>query len=595
MTGRSDVWGATRGLAAALRTALAPLGSPGALSLRVGLIIFPLGIAATLMGEMAHYGGDPLPWAVAAALGQLAVLGCLLLARRVLCRSGDPDPLAVLAAFAVAGVARSLVFAAAAVLLGALDGIDLAYRIAGFAFNATFLAFIAWAVALHDRHHALVAELERARLRLAGRERTLDAELARAEAELSGAVRASIEPALHALDAALAAVTTETGGRAVLADVERLIDADIRPLSRRLAGEEPAVDAIDDPAEPRPTARVPLPRTMRLAEGFRPVFVATGFAIAAIPSAVRDFQPVELPGYLAATWLYFWATLAVGRRLAGARTVPVARAAVVAIVAHGVIGALVPFALRAAGLPFPAGISPLAVGLTGVFAGTTVVLSHLVTARRARTEADLRAVNARLEEAVALIRRRRALVRRRLAYVLHGSLQGALHAAAIRLGTATAPDAALVTSIRADIAGAYARLGADRPADGVPRTLAALDEMAGVWNGVRTLHTTVERGAEAALMDDPDTDGAVAEVIREAVNNAIRHGAARTVEIRVTPASGAPGRPTALTILVRDDGSGLGDPGRAGLGTRLFDELCTWWRHHDTGRGTVFEAEIARG
>jgi len=595
MTARSDATRAGRGAVATLRAALAPLGSPGALSLRVGLIIFPLGVAATLVGEMAHYGGDPVPWAAAAALGQLALLACLIVARRLLCASGDPDPLAVVGAFAVAGVARSLVFAVAAVQLGALDTIDLAYRVAGFLFNGTFLAFIAWAVALHDRHHTLVRQLERARLRLAARERTLDAELARAEAELSGAVRASIEPALHALDAALSAATTETGGRAVLADVERLIDGEIRPLSRRLAGEEPAAAEIDDPTGPRPTARVPLPRAMPLAAGFRPVLVATGFAVAAIPSAIRDFAPVELPGYLLAIWLYFWAALAVGRRLVGERTVPVALAAVVAVVAHGVVGGLAPLVLQAAGLPFPRGISPLAVALTGAFAGTIVVLSHLVTARRARTEADLRAVNGRLEEAVAMIRRRRSVVRRRLAYVLHGSLQGALHAAAIRLGTAGVPDAALVASIRADIAAAYARLGVDQPRDGVPQTLAALDEMAGVWDGVRTLNTTVERGAEAALMDDPDTDSAVAEVIREAVNNAIRHGGARTVEIRVTPAHAGSGRPAALAIVVRDDGAGLGDPGRAGLGTRLFDELCTWWRHVDTGRGTVFEAEVARG
>jgi len=157
MTARSDATRAGRGAVATLRAALAPLGSPGALSLRVGLIIFPLGIAATLVGEMAHYGGDPVPWAAAAALGQVALLACLLVARRLLCRSGDPDPLAVLGVFAVVGVVRSLVFAVAAVQLGALDTIDLAYRVAGFLFNGTFLAFIAWAVALHDRHRALVA------------------------------------------------------------------------------------------------------------------------------------------------------------------------------------------------------------------------------------------------------------------------------------------------------------------------------------------------------------------------------------------------------------------------------------------------------
>ncbi|MFO1539248.1 MAG: ATP-binding protein [Chloroflexota bacterium] len=578
----------------ALRSALAPLGSASALSVRVGLIMLPLGVGYTLIGETAHYGGDPSAWAVAAVLGQLALLACLLGARRALCRAGDPDPLAVLGAFAVAGAARSLVFAAAAVLLGALDGIDLPYRLAGFAFNATVLAFIAWSVALHDRHHALVAQLEGARRQLTARERSLDAALARAEAELSGAVRASIEPALRALDRALASVTPGSGGDAIRADVERIIDEEVRPLSHRLAAEEPAA-AIDDPVERRPSVRVPLPRVMRLADGFRPTLVATGFAVAAIPSAIRDLEPIALLPYLVVVWVCTFAWLATSRRLAGDRTVGIARAAALALGVHALAGGLLPLAIRSTGLPMPAGITPLAVGLAGVFAGATVVSSHLVSARRSRTENELRAVNAGLEQAVALIRRRRAIVRRRLAYVLHGSLQGALHAAAIRLGTAGVPDFALVASVRADVARAYARLGAEREREGVPLTLAALAEITGVWDGVRTLTSTVERGAETALMDDPDADGAVAEVIREAVNNAIRHGSARTVEIRVTPAPGGSGRPAALTVVVRDDGIGLGDPGRAGLGTRLFDEMCTWWRHHDTGRGTVFEAEIARG
>jgi len=571
-----------------LQDAIAPLGSPSALSLRVGLIVFPLGMLATLIGEMPAHEGHPVPWAVAAAIGQVALLAVLLIARRVLCRSGDPRPFAVLAAFVVAGAARSLTVGPLIVLLDGVEEIDLGYRLAGLTFNAVLLGVTAWAVSLHDRHHAVVTELERVRRRTASLERSLDAELARTEAELSGAVRASVSPALRAVDAALAQVAAGTSGqRPVLADLERLIDDEVRPLSHRLASEEVHPPPLDPVSEASLAVRVPLPRAMPVAAGFRPLFTATGFLVAAIPSAVRDLEPVLIPIYLLAVWAWIWVACRAARSLARGAVLPIPIAAVLVVGLHGLLVAVLPFLLRAAGLPFPDGLPPLSVALAGAFVGVLLVIAHLVTARRAATEAELVAVNERLASSVALIRRRRALVRRRLAFVLHGSLQGALHAAAIRLREVETVDGAVVAAIRGEIAAAFARLEPDRTATGILRTRATIDEIVAVWEGMRTVEVRVEGEAEAGLSGDPDADLAAAEVIREAVNNAIRHGGARTIEIRVATTS-----PEVLAVSVRDDGGGLQPAGRSGLGSALYDDLCRTWSLEETGPGTLFRAEI---
>ena len=92
----------------------------------------------------------------------------------------------------------------------------------------------------------------------------------------------------------------------------------------------------------------------------------------------------------------------------------------------------------------------------------------------------------------------------------------------------------------------------------------------------------------------PTPDGRLTgEVLREAVNNAIRHGRASTVEIRLAlTAPGADDVAPAVTIAVRDDGRGGGVVGPGGLGSRLYDELCRDWSLERDVSGTTFRGSI---
>ncbi len=218
----------------------------------------------------------------------------------------------------------------------------------------------------------------------------------------------------------------------------------------------------------------------------------------------------------------------------------------------------------------------------------------LVGERRAESEEELADATDRLQRAVALTVRRERLMRRRLAFVLHGSLQGALHAVALRVGEGASMDQALVEEIRSDVDAALAKLGV-APASGTARsTRRAVDELAEIWQGSRCVTACLEPSVEQVLGTDADADEAVAEVVREAVNNAFRHGGATQVNVDVRRALGsmAIGRP-AIAVVVRDDGSGRAADATSGLGTVLLDDVCESWQHESEAGGSTLRARVA--
>ncbi|MGI9117879.1 MAG: hypothetical protein ACR2JV_09650 [Gaiellales bacterium] len=565
------------------RATLAVLGSRSACSWAVLAIYAPLGIAIQSPGNAAAFGGSPARWAVASAIGMCA-LGAVLGAMRIACRSGRPRPSAVLAVYAIGGVAQSVTFGLAAVAIGADDELHLAFRVSGILFHVPLLAVIGYAVGRHDAHRRVIADLERARGRLVAIGQSLEAELDRLEAELAGAVRASLEPALAGLDRALEQAAGASERANAVAALDVLIEQRIRPLSHDLAAGTTQVDRFADEAQALP-ARVPVPARFRLADGISPGVVAAALVIALLPTALRDLTPVQVLVYEAAFVGAMWFALTLARRAvrdAVVRT-PVGVVALVAIPVA--LGSAVFQAIGAVGTARPTGMTATVAAFFALI-GAVTVSTMLVQARRAASEAELAAVTAHLDRALALLRRRQRLVTRRLAFLVHGSLQGALHAAALRIAEATTVDEALITAIRRDVDAALAQID-QAPRERSERTATMLGEVTGVWGELRKVSTRIDATVAPALHADADADEAVAEVVREAINNAFRHGGADHIDIAATVADDV----SAIVVTVRDDGGGA-MAGRRGLGSALFDDLCRTWSVTRSTRDTTFHAEI---
>lgn len=579
-----------------LRTLLAPLGRHSAYSWPVAAVFLAISSAKQLLSDAPAIGGPYTAWIATSALSALAFGLVFVTVGAVVRRAPAPSPFAVLAGYALAGAARALSAGLAASFVGLADDALPDFRLMALVSNTLLLGVAGYVAGRHDRHRAVLAEMEGHRHRLVEAERQAGFEFERVRAELSGAARASLEPAVRALDAALAAAAGARTTDALLR-LERFVEDEVRPLSRRLLDEPVEVVSPATSATTAMPPPVPFPTRYRLADGLRPELTAATIAVVILPTAIRDLSPVEVVEYASIGTGFTWATLALIRRGFGGRDVPVLPGIALLVALHAAIPAIALGLFGVVGIPHPDAMllmAPIAVGIVGGL----IAIGDVVETRRAATEAERNAVVARLEEAVALATRRGRVARVQLARVIHGSLQGELYAAAMRLRETPSPSAAVLAEVRAAVAAALAHLESDDHHSG--RTQTTLEAIAATWEGLRTITSLVDRGAERALAADPLADEAVAEVVREAVNNALRHGGARSVAIAVAldgetgrTADGVPsparGR---LTVRIRDDGSGWSPEAAPGQGTTLFDELCRPWTHESDERGTTFHGFI---
>ena len=543
------------------------------------------------------FGGAPIYWVLASVIGLVPFLAVFGVARAGLLRHGDPRPLKVIAVYVLATIAQGLTFAFVSVLVGAADEPHLSFRLTGVLLQVPLLATVGYAVARHDAHRRVMGELEGTRKRLSEVGQALDTDAGRAEAELSSAVRATLDPALQSLEVAL--TDAESGGdrAGVIGELDALVEERVRPLARDLTLErEIPGEEITDSIPPR--ARVPLPRRFRLGEAIRPDLAALILLFTAAPSAIRVLEPGGILVYLLAFPFFVWSILELIRRLTGSVRVPTVLGLPAAICLYIAAGSGAFWLTGAVGVVRPEGIA-LAIIPAFALLGLAFTVDLLVETRRTRSEAELEVETIRLRQTVALIRRRERLLSRRLAFVVHGALQGALNAAALRIAEAGEVTSQLGQEIRRDIAAAVSQIEglADRGSRREPgeplKTSTTIEELSSVWSGRRRFSVNIEPPVEEALSGDPEVDEAVAEVIREAVNNAFRHGVAVTVEVEVgVVEADSPGNPREVAITVRDDGEGPSGSSEPGFGSSLFDDLCGTWALETDGLWTVLDARV---
>lgn len=569
---------------------LSPLGSPSAFSWRVAGVFVSLAAISQWAADAENAEDALVDWSVPSLAGVAAFMVVFTALHRYTMHRAL-SPVQVLFAFAAAGTARSLTVGATAVALGLSHSMELEYRLAGgLLLSPALLGVIASAVGRHDAHRAIVGELQAQRDHLIDVGQSMDEALARTEEEITMAVRAAIEPALRALDDVLDTVTAESSAQPAIEALVHLVDDQVRPIGHRLAAQDHHVPKSIDRSRHPKRVRVPLPTSVSVAEGIRPFIAALLFVAVGGPTVLRlttfDTAVLRLvEGFLSA-WCVLTIVRAAMRRV---RSSPLTAVVIVSAVHVAASVVLVPVVQ---GSWFSVGPSGRGAGLmVAAVVGALTTIAVIVDARRASTQAELVRVVSELETVVEMIGRRARLARNRLSHVVHGRLQGALHAAAIRLAETTRADEILVRTIRDDIASALDHL--DDRAAGSAALRETLDDLVAIWSGHRSITVTVMPEVIDALEADRDADVASAEVTREAVNNALRHGRARSVIISArVDDSASPSHLRHVQVVVADDGSGWREGAQPGLGTILFDELCRSWTRENTGPGTRVTATI---
>ncbi|MCF8529065.1 MAG: hypothetical protein K9G13_04440 [Aquiluna sp.] len=203
---------------------------------------------------------------------------------------------------------------------------------------------------------------------------------------------------------------------------------------------------------------------------------------------------------------------------------------------------------------------------------------------REATLAKTRVINEEINRELTLAEQEIWLAKRTWSYLIHGTVQGALTVAFSRIQNREKHTSAELKLVADDIQKA---IDAIKRGGGLRRNLDELfEDLHQTWDGVCKIELTLNTQARSQLLGRERATACVAEIVKELVGNAVRHGKANTISIAVNMS-----KHSEIEIRAVNNGSSWTNE-NPGLGSALFDELTTSWSLSQQKRQTVFSCRI---
>ena len=571
------------------------LGGPQFLSAPVIWAFVALGLPFALLGGYSTPLSGATP-RLLFGLSATAVVAGLLLLLRVGLRlhdAGGPSPVVAFLVYLAAGMTRAaLVTGASAVSEGTFGRVQMPGEapplirvISGGMATVLVMTVVEVVTAQSARHRATVDSLRSTRERLIALAATMSERVSAAQADLARETDTVLGPTMKVLLARLTDLAHSDPEQSQTAgELTRVISEVVRPLSHSLATppDTPVVRQLPASA---------LSGTAALADSdvrnaLRPaVLVAIcelmSLVILIIGNGDARLYVISFVGTVTA-WVTLQLLVAVRPRSWSAGSI-LMDLLVLGIVYLGVFAAAHEVFNQSTSLPLSNSLIPLSVLLrVSLLSGLTALV--FLAIRRWRLEEQLVVANVELESTIAAFRRQVWLIRRRMGLALHGSLQSALMSSALLLSRENWTPSDL-SSARDRIEVALAQL--DPALQPEPDLNLALTEVALLWRGTAEIAATVSAAASERLNSEPGLITATQEIVREAVSNAVRHGAASGVDIQIEMLVH-----DVLRVTITDNGRGVADERSGGLGSRLLDEVTIGWTLSSTGNGSELVANL---
>jgi signal transduction histidine kinase len=560
------------------------IGSRYALSNQVLLFFLLPAYGTGLIFESLRLETNFLERLMVSTGGYLATIAVLLIARRLLVgRQEKSRPGYVLAAFLVAGFARGVVILALDVSTGQHNvGEELFRLLGGPIFTFVTLTLSAVLASNYQRHRESLAALADERYRLQIRSAGIRAKVQIQREELLEKVRSLLDPAIAKIQASLSG----TSSTEAVSSLRSTVDDVVRPLSIEVAEASDELEAESGKAEIREKA--PIPKTIFLGEFLVPLWAGFITSIVLVPVAFLFETPLNSLLILLAIFFSMFLGLGLIQKLTIKLPVPPVLASVVIPLLNA--ASLTTFYLIAPAMSWAVSTEQIhALLLFGLSVGGTTFAAQFAQLQRKATTEKLVAVNLQLEILNASLRQELWLNRRRTASVLHGPVQAALFASAMKLSQEQKPTPELVAEVERDIAAALEKLNNPSNLEG-ENVSEVLNQIVEIWSDAAQISIEIPEALQTAITKAPLTSEALIEISREFITNAIKHGKASKVSLKVSRLDGA-----RIAIEVVDDGQGLPPGAKPGFGSKLLSELSLVWRQTRVGDSTMSYAEIVLG
>jgi signal transduction histidine kinase len=563
---------------------LTQIGSRYALSNQVLLLFLLPAYGTGLIFESLRLETNLLERFLVATAGYLAAVAVLLVARWLLVgKEQKSRPAFVLTAFLIAGFARGVVILSLDVLTGQHQvGQELFRLLGGPIFSFVTFTLAAVLASNFQRHRESLAALADERYRLQIRSAGIRAKVQIQREELLGKVRSLLDPAIAKIQANL----TGTSSTEAIASLRSTVDEVVRPLSLEVAEASDELEAESGKAVIREKA--PTPSRIMLGEFIVPLWASLILSIVLVPAAFLLEDPLSSLTILLCAFLSMFLGLGFFQWLT--MKLPVPPFLVALLVPSFSAISLIPIYFAAEELEWNVTVEQVnALLLFGVCVGVTTFAAQFSQLQRKATTENLVGVNQQLEILNASLRQELWLNRRRTASVLHGPVQAALFASAMKLSQEQKPTAELVTEVEQDISAAIEKLNNPSNLEGEDIS-DLLNQIVDIWSDAAKITIEIPELLEAAIARSPLASEALIEISREFITNAIKHGKASSVSLEVSRLDDL-----RIAIKVVDDGQGLPPGAKPGFGSKLLSELSLVWRQTREGDSTLSYAEIVLG
>lgn len=519
-----------------------------------------------------------------ATAGYLATIAVLLLARRLLNGKEDKSrPVFVLGVFLLSGFTRGVVILGLDVLTGQHQvGEELFRLLGGPIFTFVTLTLAAVLASNYQRHRESLAALADERYRLQIRSAGIRAKVQIQREELLEKIRSLLYPAIAKIQANL----TGQSSTEAIDSLRSTVDDVVRPLSMEVAEASDELEAESGKAVIREKA--PIPSRILLGEFIVPLWATLILTLILVPAAFLVEDSPNSLIILLTVFLSMFLGLGLLQWITMKLPVPPLLATLVVPSLYAI--SLVPMYFAADLLQWNVTVPQVhALLFFGACVGATTFAAQFAQLQRKTTTEKLSAVNLQLEILNASLRQELWLNRRRTASVLHGPVQAALFASAIKLSQETKPTPALVAEVEQDISAALEKLNNPSNLEGEDIS-DLLNQIVEIWSDAAEITIEIPTELEAAIVRAPLASEAFIEISREFITNAIKHGKASKVSLKVSRLDDL-----RIAIKVVDDGQGLPPGAKPGFGSKLLSELSLVWRQSREGDSTLSYAEIVLG
>jgi signal transduction histidine kinase len=221
-----------------------------------------------------------------------------------------------------------------------------------------------------------------------------------------------------------------------------------------------------------------------------------------------------------------------------------------------------------------------------IFVGVAITLWRAIERSRGQIESELSGLNLELTRSKAVVEQQIWLAQKKWAYLVHGTVQGALTVAASRLQLANQDNPADVKQILKELDKAVVALKGDWSQEQPFSKL--VKETQETWAGVLNVELVIEKSAKM-LLENSTTARCTSEIIKELAGNAYRHGQAKHLFVSIGKNSDGD-----LWLKASNDGAPLTAEVN-GLGSAMFTDLTMNWSISEDAQGVNFEALLPGG